>query len=551
MTNKTLTIILFIFIGFSSYGQKSIGDDFYFVEFINKEGNGYSIDNPEEYLSERAISRRIRYNISIDEYDLPVNENYISEVASTGAVVWARTKWKNGVVIKTNSKEVLEEIANLDCVKNKAVRPHKNNLKSINSVSNSKLSIRSDTFDYGMGEAQIKQMKCNFLHNSGYRGEGLVIGVLDAGFLNADRAKALKPLWDNEQILGMRDVVSPFNSNVLLEDMHGTAVLSFMGAKLDNTIIGSAPEAKYWLIRTEDNSQGVDNISEEYFWLVGAEIADSVGVDIINSSLGYNRFVNDYMSYSYNDMNGRTAVSTMAAEKAIEKGILVVCSSGNDGDKDWRYISAPADGINVLTVGAVDLEGNIASFSSVGPTADGRIKPDVVAAGVGVAYANPYIFMPETVLKGNGTSFSGPLVAGAVASLWGVNRKLSNTEIVDIVKKSASFYDNPKYDYGYGIPDMEKAFNMIPPSSNESLEEMNNELCVYPNPCKTEVKIKSNNSRFKDLKIYDVSGRMVMSIDVSSCKISNVDVSSLKHGIYMLKALTTDQKSYTQKLIKK
>lgn len=551
MTNKILTIVLFLFIGFSSYGQKSIGDDLYFVEFIDKDGNGHSIDNPETYLSERAISRRQRYNISIDESDLPVSESYVSAIANTGAVVWARTKWKNGIVIKTNSEEVLGKIAKLDCVKNKAVRPYKNNLKNEVYVSNSKLSIPSETLNYGMGEAQIKQMKCDFLHNSGYRGEGLVIAVLDAGFLNADRAKALKPLWDNEQILGMHDVVNPFNSNVLLEDMHGTAVLSFMGAKLDNTLIGSAPDAKYWLIRTEDNSKGVDNISEEYFWLIGAEMADSVGVDIINSSLGYSRFVNDYMSYSYNDMNGQTAVSTMAAEKAIEKGILVVCSAGNDGDNDWRYISAPADGINVLTVGAVDLEGNIASFSSVGPTADGRIKPDVVAAGVGVAYANPYMFMPETVLRGNGTSFSGPLVAGAVASLWGVNRKLSNLEIIDIVKKSASFYDNQTYNYGYGIPDMEKAFKMMPPSDIDGLGEMNDEICIYPNPCKTEVKIKNNNLRFNDLKIYDVSGRMVMSVSISACEVSNLDVSSLKHGVYMLKASTMDQYTYTQKLIKK
>lgn len=569
---KHILCALFCIVSFAvCLGQSYLGNNFYFVEFVDKVGTGYSIDNPSEYLSQRAIERRVRCNLNIDESDLPVNEQYVKEVENTGAVIWGRSKWRNGVVVKVieNGEMTIHDwiakISTLKCVTPGFKSPY----FSFSLRANHSPSIMKFESNYGNSLRQIQQINCDYLHDSGHKGRGMVIAVLDAGFFKANTQPLLKPLWDNEQILGVQDIVNPFDSDVFMEDGHGTAVLSFMGANVEGQLIGSAPEAKYWLIRTEDNTAGVDNLSEEYFWLIGAEMADSVGADIINSSLGYNYFVEEYMSYSYEDMNGKTAVSTLAAEKAIEKGMLVVCSAGNEGSKAWRYITAPADGENVLTVGAVNLDGNIASFSSVGPSADGRIKPDVVAGGQDVYYANPdYETDLSLIAIGGGTSFSGPLIAGAVASLWSANRNLTNREIVRLVRGSATNYKSPDDTYGYGLADMRQALS--PTNITNPIEETY-QLKIYPNPV-VNSQFSIHNVQLTDgdiIEIYNINGQRqyntnftMLNVEPGSQKAEDGEAEfrpsstvyclvncELKSGIYTLRVISNN-KSHSIKFIK-
>ena len=473
-----LAVILFAIIANLSVSAQ----DKYFVKFTDKDNSTYSIENPSEFLSERAISRRTKQGISITQEDLPVNSNYVKQVQNTGAIVDYSLKWFNGVVVTISNSNQLTSIQNLSFVSttNKiyqsGVKGSKLTYEKCKAISPEKKVPSTLELNYGNSSNQIKMMNGHILHNAGFLGEGIQIAVIDAGFWDVDSHQAFDSLRTRSRILGTKDFIYP-NSNIYQEDSHGMMVLSTMGGYIAGQLIGTAPRAKYWLIRTENAS--VEQIYEEYAWAAGAEFADSVGADIINTSLGYSNFDVESQNHPYSELDGSKTPITKAANIAATKGMVVVVSAGNEGNDDWYYISAPADSPNVLTVGAVDKYRNKAAFSSFGPTADGRIKPDVCAMGQAAVVAS------TSGLTGtnNGTSFSAPIMAGMVACLWQAKPTLTSTEIIQLVKTSSSNASSPNNSIGYGIPDFSTTVGV------DSEIIGSDKISIFPNPFNNVIKL--------------------------------------------------------------
>ncbi|MBU2466132.1 MAG: S8 family serine peptidase, partial [Bacteroidetes bacterium] len=374
-----------------------VAPDKYWIQFTDKAGTPYTLDEPEAFLTERAIQRRANQGIEFTENDLPVNPSYVEGVENAGAGLLFTSKWLNGVSIETADSDVLDAIAALPYVAETRkmvdyyAEPMPKQFFEAENWDEGKLdpvaNFKSQNFfNYGNGFTQINQINGIPLHEDGYRGEGMVIAVLDGGFDKVDVHPAFDSLWINNQILGTKDFAHPGGS-VFNESSHGTSVLSTMGAYSPGQLIGTAPRASYWLLRSEYVYS--ENVLEEYNWVSAAEFADSVGADVINSSLGYIDFDLPQWDHTYADMDGETNVVTIGADIAASKGILVVNSAGNSGSSSsFPYIGAPADGNEVFSIGAVDGNGQRASFSSIGPTFDGRIKPDVMAMGQNTALAS-------------------------------------------------------------------------------------------------------------------------------------------------------------------
>ncbi len=556
---KLFLIVCFLSVLYGSYAQ--VAPDKYWVRFTNRFNSPYSIENPGEFLSQRAVDRRAQFNIPIVENDLPVNPQYIQAVANTGVTILNASKWFNSVTIYTTDPNALEQISQFDFVlsvlkaggkpngsgdfvkeyfanESFASGPEENSLKSIST---------GDSYDYGEAFNQIHMLNGEVLHDMGYDGAGKIIAVLDAGFLNANSIDAFDSLWNNGQILGTRDFVSPQNPNIFGSHYHGTMVLSTMGANWPGQIVGTAPKADYWLIRTEDGDS--EYLIEELNWVSGAELADSLGADIINSSLGYTTFDDPTLDHSYEDMDGNTTPVTIGADMAVSKGMIVVNSAGNSGGSFWQYIGAPADGDSVFSLGAVDGSGNYAGFSSTGPTYDGRMKPNVVAQGQGSTIVDPWT---GSVSSGSGTSFSSPITAGMVACLWQANPTKRNTEILEAIQQSGSQANNPDYFLGYGIPDYALANSILTVIENK--KSPMDLVSVYPNPFTNEITIQvgEDNSSLKQIELMDITGKSLMLKNYSANEDNVVlnNISNLSAGFYLMK-ITLDQGTETRKLLKK
>ena len=273
-----------------------------------------------------------------------------------------------------------------------------------------KLEITTD-YNYGNASNQIEMLKGEVLHQNNFTGEGMQIAILDAGFPNVDNFAAFKHIQDNNQILGGYDFVQR-NEDFYTGYSHGMSVLSTIAGFLENEFVGTAPDAEFYLFITEDYDN--ETPLEESLWVEAAEKADSLGVDVINTSLGYTTFDNPNYNYTYNDMDGKTTFISRGAEIAFSRGLLLVNAAGNEGDTLWHYISAPADAESVLSIGAVNAVGTIAPFSSYGPTSDGSIKPDVCAQGSECIHYK----CSGNIATSNGTSFASPILAGVITCLW-------------------------------------------------------------------------------------------------------------------------------------
>ncbi len=554
---SSFLIILFL----SAFAQEAK----YAIYFADKNDNPFSVDNPGEFLSQRAIDRRERLNIEIDETDLPVNPVYIAAVEAEGAVFMNASKWLNTATFEIADDAILSNILALDFVEKAVlVKPAgiRSELKNSDKLDQDEIrplaasqyfkasSSANNVFDYGYAENQISMLNGIPLHEKGFAGQGMMIAVLDAGFVNADQMPALDSLFAQNRMLGTRDFVLPGN-NVFApgNHSHGSSVLSTMASWSPGLIVGTAPLANYWLIRTEDGP--TEYLIEEYNWVAGAEFADSLGADVINSSLGYTTFNDPEMDHTYEDMNGETTPVTLGATAAGQKGILVCNSAGNSGNDNWHYIGAPADAQHIITVGAVDPEGVYAPFSSVGPTADGRIKPNITAQGSQaiVASTSP---ANDTVYGGYGTSFSSPIAAGMVACLRQAAPDLSVDEFIGLLEESSSYYQNPDDEYGYGIPDFEMALNLSGITKTDMPQD-NAFRMVSQNPVQDDIILTTNKlNALVDVQIMDVKGSIVYSgsyrIESGGHIVIN-GLSGFSSGIYLLR-LQCPQATETIKIIK-
>lgn len=455
---SSLFITAFMFFAITGFSQRIVSPDHYCIYFTDKNDTPYSITKPEAFLSQKSIDRRERYNIEITSQDFPVNPNYVQQISDLGFEIVNVSKWLNCAIVYTENESLLAELENLPFVKKDSKKRKRRKLQHEQQapmeikVEKNKEKFK-DVYKYGKGKNQIKMLNGHDLHNRGYSGEGMTIAVVDAGFYHVNVLPAFDSLWANKQILGWYDFVDG-DTDVWEEDSHGMMVLSIIGANMPGEFVGTAPKADFWLLRSENTNS--EYVIEEYNWVCAAEFADSVGVDIIHSSLGYFHFDDD-QDYTYKDMDGNTAISTIGSDIAASKGMLINTSAGNSGWSKNKHISVPADADSCLAIGACWRGKVYVGFSSKGPTYDNRIKPNVSAKG-----AFTTIQTTDGGLgKSFGTSLSGPVVAGLVACLWQAYPELNNMEIIDAVQKTANKYSKPDEKVGYGIPDFREAFLLL------------------------------------------------------------------------------------------
>jgi len=438
----------------------------YMVFFKDKASNPYSISNPSQFLSERAIDRRIRQDIPVVEQDLPVNPNYVQGVRDAGANTFFQSRWINGVLVQCDASLVptLNGLAYVDHVELVAPNP-----KLLASGRKKAIGRTKETKESNATQVQLDLHGLDDMQEAGYKGQELLIAILDDGFLGVNSAQPFQHLYANNQVCLTKDLV--YNSNDVYQyDSHGTQVFSVIAAYQDNTFVGGAFEANYMLFVTEDVSS--EYRIEEYNWLFAAEQADSAGVDIINSSLGYYNFDDNSMDYPKSAMDGNTTVITRAAQWIADRGVVVVCSTGNEGAIAWQTITAPADARDILAVGSVTSGGVRVPSSSKGPSADGRIKPDVAAMG----YETRVILPSGDLGKASGTSLAAPLVTSLAAGVWQRYPSFTNLQVMEAIRVSASQANHPDNLLGYGIPNFVAVVNYL-----EQVEQAN-PFDVFPNP---------------------------------------------------------------------
>lgn len=471
LMKRLLIIVTILLTGLpASARKKADAPTLYIYRYTlaDKKGTPYSVKHPEQFLSPKAIERRRRQGLAVNETDLPVSPRYLRQFQVEGAEVVGNSRWQNSVIVRSADTLLLQRLGQLACVKEWRcvwTTPKEDEEKKagedvewiVNKPFHEWDSVKAEF--YGGARQQIQMLNGHMLHQAGFRGEGMTIAILDGGFQNYDRIPALQ----HARVLGTKNFVagepaSPERQPKAGRDHsfhaidHGTKVFSAMAAYAPEVIVGTAPDACYWLLRSEDNNS--EQQVEEDYWTMAAEYADSVGVDVINSSLGYYEYDEGWGSYRLRDLDGQTAFVSRSASMLACKGIILCNSAGNSGMGQWKKIGVPADARDILTVGAVTESGKIASFSSVGPSQDGRMKPDVVALGASA-----------TVLSGKGgvnhdmgTSFSTPITCGLVACLWQSLPGKTAPEIMELVRQSADQYDMPNNIFGYGLPNFWKAY---------------------------------------------------------------------------------------------
>lgn len=352
----------------------------YRISLKDKAATEYSLKRPEKFLSEKAIERRKKQNLPIDSTDLPVCRKYIDEIRKQGVKIVVTGKWDNFVTVSCNDTTLIDRIAALPFVLSTEkvwISPSagKPSMATERDSVLNQPTIHPDSI-YGRAITQIQMSNGDKLHEAGFKGQGMTIAVIDAGFHNVDKITAMQ----NIRILGTKDFVNQ-QADIFAESSHGMSVLSCIGMNRPDIMTGTAPEASFWLLRSEDEYS--EHLVEQDYWSAAVEFADSVGVDVINTSLGYYTFDDKLKNYKYRDLDGRHALMSRQASHIADKGMILVCSAGNSGAGSWKKITPPGDADNVLTVGAIDKRAVLATFSSVGNTADHRVKPDVVAVGVG------------------------------------------------------------------------------------------------------------------------------------------------------------------------
>ena len=524
----------------------------HFIYFIDKADTPFTVNEPLRFLSPAALDRRQRFQIPVRSRDLPVTPAYVTQLKASGALVWYTSRWFNGALVQCDSA-TYRRLQQLPCVKSAQTvsrltpRNPRRRGQQQESRAEANALLPADPPTYGAAYEQAKLIGVPAMHAAGYQGAGVRIAVFDAGFAGINRIPAFQHLFRNNGLTATFDFVDK-NTGVMEKDGHGTEVLSTMAANQPGVFVGTAPAASYALFITEDARR--EQHLEEINWLLAAEFADSAGVDIIQSSLGYNLFDEPAVNYSYQDMNGKNALVTRAADLAAAAGMLVVVSAGNEGNDPWQYVTAPADADSVLSVGATDSLGRRAAFSSVGPTADGRIKPELAGQGLLAAVINP----AGNVIRANGTSFSAPIICGLAAGFWQANRHLTNLQVIAYLQQSATQALKPDNRLGYGIPHYQRAQLLV----NESLPGAGAGFTLFPNPVAGDsfsVSVPVAADGTTEVRLFNALGQEIDQFTYSFSQIKTgraflkIEVKGLAPGIYYC-TLTGLNRSETIRFLK-
>lgn len=529
---KKITFLILTLVSMPVFSQEDA-----WIFFNTKPNAQYFYDNPLQMLSQRALDRRTTQAIPLDIKDVPLHQPYVDQItAATGITVLAKSKWLNMLHIRGTQANIanlssLSFVDHIEYANHSLNRNFKGSHKKLENKKIDKWKNVQANFNYGNSAAQVQMLNTHILHQQNYTGTGKIVAIMDAGFPGVNTTNPFKRLRDNGLILGGYDFVNN-STNPYTGNAHGTLVLSNMGGYVDSQLVGTAPDAKYYLFITEDSTQEMP--IEETNWIEAAEMADSLGVDVINTSLGY--FGYDVASYSYqnSDLNGTTAVISRAADIAFSRGMICVTSAGNSGSSANPYVAVPADALNNIAVGAVNASEVKASFSSIGLPNDGRFKPDLMAMGVAATVAT----QTGSISTSNGTSFAGPILAGSITSFWSAFPNKKNSEIVALVKASADKFNNPNDQYGYGIPDFQLALNnalSIPEVDSFSFN-------IFPNPTKNLITLTApENFINATLTIYNNIGQAVLVENIQD-KIQSISLESLTNAIYFYDIASADIK---------
>lgn len=503
-----------------------LSKEWHFISFKDKGDLTNKLSTPEEYLSQRSLKRRERQGIAIDSTDVPVLQEYVDGVVAANAELLYVSRWNNGVIAICNSS-ALTAVKALPYVKGTELIKKNWRDGEVSEFQKNKFKSAEPTsrLSYGKATNQVEMLNAHTLNTAGFTGEGMFIAMFDAGYRGVDTLPHFKHLFENNQLQYAWNF-SRGDDAIYIRSDHGTGVLSVMAAKNGSESFGIAPDADYMLAVTED-SEGEYRL-EEYLWLIAAERADSLGVDVINSSLVYYSFTMAEHKYSKDDLDGNTAVITNAADMAAQKGILVTCSSGNNRNNAWKTIAAPADADSILTVGSVDANESLSSFSSSGPTADGRIKPDVVAQG-GAAYIVDHV---GTIKTSGGTSLSSPIMAAFSACVWQANPQLTNMQLIETIKGFADDFNNPTDETGYGIP------RYSPTNTIQSMITKHDNVAVVTTKQGIFLPRKAEK-----IALFSLQGKLIREIHNSA----TLSLRSLPQGVFILKA-NLDGKSIQQRV---
>lgn len=486
--------VLFCLLGLNLQAQQK----YYFVAFKDKPNYKTQLSQPLSYISKKAVERRLKNRVPLNVNDIPPDSAYLAQLREFPLIMYGNSRWLNGVVILSSYQNISDTLEDLGFVSKVIYLGPQSPFMEGDQASNTGLDeqisileqsfetkpLLNDTLFLGKSFKQINQLNARqlLLNNNG--GNGILIAVIDAGFKNADQIKALKPLFTERRIYATYDFVEK-EEEVFDDDEHGLAVLSCMAAFEPGSIVGTAHKANYILLRSENAAS--EYLLEEYLWTLAAEYADSAGVDIINSSLGYTKHDDKKMGHKYSDLDGETTIITQAAEIACSKGILIFVSAGNEGNEIWKQLSAPGDAEHAITVGAIDDLGAMANFSSTGPTADRRIKPDLVALGKSTSVLSS----SGKVYYGNGTSYACPVLAGTAAILMELAPNKTPQQIKDALILSGSNFFKPDKFLGSGIPDIELCSRLLCTRDDSLLDARvldDGNLYVMLN-CRTDQKI--------------------------------------------------------------
>lgn len=554
MLTKVVFFFFFLAFGFTAFGQSHYPGMF-LISFTDKDQSPFLVSKPEQFLSERAIKRRFDASISIINQDIPVNSSYIDSIVSYGAKASFSSRWLNAVLIQMDDSLNMQEILNVSFVDSmqymapvKSIKRKKRS-KQHNKRVETGAQQAKNKIHYGESADQLNLIGLTQMHDMQFLGEGVQIAVLDNGFRGVEKMDAFEHLFSNAQLLGTKEIANP-GGDVFKAGNHGTYVMTTMAAYESDVLVGSAPGASYWLIHTEDNDY--EYPIEEFNWAIGAEFADSAGVDIITSSLIYSTFDESSLNHNHSQLDGKTAIISRAAQTATEKGILVFNSAGNDAVKAWHKIAFPADARDVMTIGAVNMEGVYAPFSSVGYTSDGRVKPNICAVGQGTKSISP---ITGEIVAINGTSFSNPTIAGAAAVLLQANPDATMEEIREAMQQSASQSNYPDSLLGFGIPNFYLAHILL---NNKDVSRMNEEsgFTLMPNPFVNDLFILYNvtDSQGVDIQVFDISGKLMFEEknipSVAGVNIMKIEkVNTLSQGMYLF-VMQIGNKKYTKKMVK-
>ena len=551
---KKLLLFLCLIVFFKVSAQE---DAWVFIK--DKPQETSFLNSPISMLTQRALDRRSKLNIPLDSKDVPVDEAYYNQLKNDKTItVLGKSKWLNAVHVQgevTDINTLISKYSFIASVEfaNKSLNLNgKSKGKTITPNHYNKFKETLTDFNYGATDNQIKMLKGDYLHQQELTGEGQIIAIIDAGFPNVNTLDAFSRIRDNNQILGGYNFADR-NDNFYTRNSHGTHVLSSIAAYIKDEYVGTAPDAKFYLFISEISE--TETVLEETLWVEAAERADSLGVDVINTSLGYTTYDNPNHNHTYADMDGKTTFISRGAEIGASRGLLLVNAVGNDGNSTWKYMGAPADATSVISVGAVNASGNIASFSSFGPTSDGRIKPEILGKGQNPALI--HYSSGEITTSSSGTSFSSPIMAGLIACLnqnegflLKASLKKSGENYNDYLKtavyESANQFNNPTDQHGYGIPNFEVALNRYK-ASLAVLDDAIINLNVYPNPIKDRFVISTDDLNSVTIEVYTILGKRVLKKE----KVTSdaVDISFLESGVYLMK-VSKDNQQKIFKLIK-